>query len=342
MSDTEAFINNMPKAELHIHIEGTLEPQMRLDIARRNGIAQEFDTVESLASSYQFKDLAGFLRLYFGGIEVLQTSRDFFDVTYAYLERVSKDNVVYCEMHFDPQAHTVRGVGFKEVISGIHDAQLKARKAFGIRSELILGIVRDMSPASAMATLDEATNYKDWIIGVGLDSTEKDNPPIKFKHVFKRARDEGYRITMHCDHDQDDSIEHIRQCIEDIGVDRIDHGYNSLEEENISNEIVRLGIPLTFCLTSNPSTPGYPRRAVELKEALARGISVSVNTDDPAYMLSYYMNEVFSNVQRELSLPFDQLIQLSRNSFEGSWLPRDEKDFYLSLLDSYVEKNNLV
>ena len=242
-------------------------------------------------------------------MDVLHTEQDFYDLTYAYLQRVHGQNVVYTEMHFDPQAHTSRGIAFDAVIRGIRRAQEAAQDELGIRSQLILGILRDMSAESAMEALTESLAYRDWIIGVGLDSDEKDNPPVKFREVFERARAEGYRLTMHCDHLQENSVEHIRQCLDVIGVDRIDHGYHVLDDEGLIEEVRRRQVCMTFCTTSNPSSP-VPRRAAELKRALELGLNVTVNTDDPAYMRSYYMSEVLANTQQAVGLTREQVAEL--------------------------------
>ena len=226
-----------------------------------------------------------FLRWYYSGMDVLWTEQDFYELTYAYLQRVHAQNVVYTEMHFDPQAHTSRGIAFDTVISGIRRAQ---EVALGIRSQLILGILRDMSAESAMEALEKSLAYRDWIVGVGLDSDEKGNPPVKFREVFERARAEGYKLTMHCDHLQENSVEHIRQCLDVIGVDRIDHGYHVLDDEGLIEDVRCRQMCLTFCTTSPPSSAA-PRRAAELKRALELGLNVTVNTDDPAYMRSYYL-----------------------------------------------------
>ena len=186
-------------------------------------------------------------------MDVLRTEQDFFELTYAYLQRVHAQNVVYTEMHFDPQAHTSRGIAFDTVISGIRRAQEMAQDELGIRSQLILGILRDMSAESAMEALEQSLAFRDWIVGVGLDSDEKGNPPVKFREVFERARAEGYKLTMHCDHLQENSVEHIRQCLDVIGVDRIDHGYHVLDDEGLIEEVRRRQMCLTFCTTSNPS-----------------------------------------------------------------------------------------
>lgn len=334
--EMNAFIRGMPKAELHVHVEGTLEPEMRLRLAERNGVELPYSSAEELAASYGYQDLSSFLALYFSGMDVLLTEQDFFDLTYAYLQRVGEQNVVYAEMHFDPQAHTSRGIAFDTVIGGIRRAQEAAQGELGIRSQLILGILRDMSAESAMQTLEQSLAYRDWIVGVGLDSDEKDNPPVKFREVFERARAEGYKLTMHCDHLQENSVEHIRQCLDVIGVDRLDHAYHVLDDEGLIEEAGRRQVCLTFCTTATPSSPA-PRRAAELKRALELGLNVTVNTDDPAYMRSYYMSEVLVNTQRAVGLTREQVVELTRNAFESAWIGEGERDGYLAAVDGYVE-----
>ena len=333
--DLNAFIRGLPKAELHVHVEGTLEPEMRLKLAERNGIQLPYRTAGELATSYAYQDLSSFLALYFSGMDVLLTEQDFFDLTYAYLQRVHAQNVIYTEMHFDPQAHTRREIAFDTVINGIRGAQEAAQGELGIRSQLILGILRDMSAKSAMKTLEQSLAYKDWIVGVGLDSDEKNNPPVKFLDVFGRAQSEGYKLTMHCDHLQENSVQHIRQCLDVIGVDRIDHGYHVLDDEGLVEDVRRRQICLTFCTTATPGNPA-PRRALELKKALELGLNVTVNTDDPAYMRSYYMNETLLNTQRAVELSREQVAQLAQNAFRSAWLGDEERASYIGAVDEYV------
>ena len=340
-TDMDAFIRGLPKAELHVHVEGTLEPEMRLRLAERNGVELPYQTASELAASYAYQDLSSFLALYFSGMDVLRTEQDFFDLTYAYLQRVHAQNVVYTEMHFDPQAHTGRGIAFDTVVQGIRRAQEEAQEEIGIRSQLILGILRDMSVQSALETLEQSLPYKDWpyrdwIIGVGLDSDEKGNPPVKFRDVFERARAEGYKLTMHCDHLQENSVQHIRQCLDVIGVDRIDHGYHVLDDDDLVEEVKRRQVCLTFCTTATPGNPA-PRRAAELKQALELGLNVTLNTDDPAYMRSYYMSEVLLNTQRAAGLTREQVVQLAQNAFGSAWIGEDEREAYLAAVDGYAE-----
>lgn len=334
-TDMGTFIRGMPKAELHVHVEGTLEPDMRMRLAERNGVKLPYGSAEELAASYEYQDLSSFLALYFSGMTVLLTEQDFYDLTYAYLQRVHEQNVVYTEMHFDPQAHTSRGIAFDAVVTGIRRAQEAAQGELGIRSQLILGILRDMSVGSAMEALEQSLPYRDWIVGVGLDSDEKDNPPVKFREVFERARAEGYMLTMHCDHLQENSVQHIRQCLDDIGVDRIDHGYHVLDDEGLIEDVRRRQVCLTFCTTSNPGSP-VARRAAELKRALELGLNVTVNTDDPSYMRSYYLSEVLLNTQQAVGLTRDQVAQLARNAFGSAWIGEEDRAAFVKAVDGYV------
>lgn len=326
------FIAKLPKAEVHVHIEGTFEPELKFEIAERNGCDLPYKTVEECIAGYTFHDLPSFLKIYYEAMEVLLTEQDFFDLTSHYLKKARSQNVLYAEIFFDPQAHTTRGVPFDTVISGIKRAQ---KEALGIDSQLIMCFVRDMSAESAMKTLIESLPYKEDIIGVGLDSDEKGNPPIKFKEVFSRARKEGYKLTMHCDVDQDNTVDHHWQCLNEIGVDRIDHGINCLDDEKLWKEIQRRNLMLTVCPVSNRYVKGTTR-AHEIKTMLERKMRVTVNSDDPAYFLTY-MNENFEVVQEEGNLSKEDLIQLSLNAFECSWLPEIKKQEFVQKIRNYAQ-----
>ena len=334
MTEMKSFIEGMPKGELHVHVEGTLEPELKFELAQRNGIELPYELVEEMRAAYDFDDLPSFLRVYYEGMSVLRTEQDFFDLTTAYLTKVHSQNVLYAEMFFDPQAHTTRGVDFDTVIRGIRRAQDDAKDRLGIRTQLIMCFLRDVSAESAMATLEESLPYRGWIVGVGLDSDEKGNPPVKFKEVFARARAEGYRLTMHCDVDQENSTRHIWQTLDDIGVDRIDHGVNSLEDEALCEEIVRRGLALTVCPISNSYVAGS-LKAMEVRRMLERGMRATVNSDDPAYFPGY-MNENLVATQEAADLTRDQIVRLSVNAFEASWLRAEEKRVLRSQLDGYV------
>jgi adenosine deaminase len=334
MDGTEELIDSLPKAELHLHIEGTLEPELKFELAARNDVDLPYDTVEEIRAAYDFDDLASFLAQYYEGMSVLLTEDDFYDLAMAYFRRVGAQSVVYVEMFFDPQAHTTRGIDFGTVISGLHRAQGEAAEQLGIRSQLIMCFLRDMTAASATETLVAASEYRDWILGVGLDSDERDNPPIKFREVFADARSQGYRLTMHCDVDQDDSVAHLWQCLDDIGVDRIDHGINCLEDDELVDEIIRRGIGLTACPISN----GYVTdgtKSLEIKTMLDKGMLVTVNSDDPAYFPGYLAENLIT-VQREARLNTDEVVRLVRNGFLVSWLGDKEKAEYLDRLDQVI------
>jgi len=334
MGDMASFIAGMPKAELHVHVEGTLEPELKFALAQRNGIELPYASVEAMRAAYDFDDLPSFLKVYYEGMSVLLTEEDFYDLTMAYLEKAHGQNVVYAEIFFDPQAHTSRGVAYETVITGIRRAQTEAAERLELRSQLIMCFLRDMDSASAMAALEQSLAFRDWIVGVGLDSDEKGNPPVKFKEVFARARREGYRLTMHCDVDQENSVQHIRQCLDEIGVDRIDHGVNSLEDEELCTEIKRRGLALTVCPISNSYvTDGL--KAGAIKAMLGKGMRVTVNSDDPAYFPGY-MNENLIATQEAVDLDRAQLVQLTRNAFEGSWLPPEEQQPFLARLEAYA------
>ena len=331
MNEAEEFIGSLPKAELHLHIEGTLEPELKFELAARNGVDLPYGSVEEMRAAYDFDDLPSFLAQYYEGMSVLLTEDDFSDLAMAYFRRVADQKVVYVEMFFDPQAHTTRGIEFGTLISGLRRAQEEAEGQLGIRSQLIMCFLRDMSAESAAETLEQAKEYRDWIVGVGLDSDERDNPPTKFQEVFAEARSQGYRLTMHCDVDQDDSVAHIWQCLDDIGVERIDHGVNCLEDDELVDEIMRRGIGLTVCPISNTYvTDGT--KAAEIKTMLDRGILVTVNSDDPAYFPGY-IAENLATAQREAGLSNEEIAQLVRNAFAISWLSEEAKAEYLRRVD---------
>ena len=328
------FIEKMPKAELHVHLEGTLEPEHIFELAQRNNIELEYDTAEQVIEAYDFHDLPSFLAIYYAAMNVLRTERDFYELAYKYFERAAADNVVYVEPFFDPQAHTSRGVDFETVINGIKQAQADAQKNLGVESNLIMCFLRDMSAESAMEHLEMSLPFKHGIIGVGLDSDEKDNPPAKFSEVFERARAEGYKLTMHCDVNQKDILEHIRECLELIDVDRIDHGVNCLEDEALVKEIVKRGLGLTVCPVSNRFVV-QSLTSSEIRTMLAKGIKATINSDDPAYFRAY-MNDNFIALAEEGNFSKAEIIQLSQNAFDIAWLSEDRRQHYLEQLHRFA------
>ncbi len=336
MTSIAAFIDGLPKAELHLHLEGTLEPELKFELAARNGITLPYDSAARMRSGYAFRDLTSFLAAYYEGMSVLRGERDFYDLAMAYFRAASAQHVVYAEVFFDPQAHTSRGIAFETVIAGLHRARLDAQAELGLRVQLIMCFLRDMSADSALATLEQSLPHQDKIVGVGLDSDEKDNPPVKFRQVFARARAEGYRLTMHCDVDQADAVGHIWQCLDDIGVERIDHGVNCLEDDALVARLGRDGIGLTVCPVSNRwVTDGL--KAGELKTMLDRSLRATVNSDDPAYF-GAYVNQNLAAAQEAVGLTMAELARLARNSFEIAWISPAERDRYLADLDAYLQR----
>lgn len=329
----QQFIAGLPKCELHLHIEGTLEPELKLALAERNEVPLPYTSADEVRAAYDFDSLSTFLAVYYEGVKVLLTEPDFYELAMGYLRRAAAQNVRYAEIFFDPQAHTSRGVPFDIVIRGLRRALMDAERTLGVRAQLIMCFLRDCQPEYAMATLMESLPYREWIVGVGLDSDERGNPPEKFAEVFARARREGYLLTMHCDVDQEDSTEHIRQCLDVIGVDRIDHGVNALEDPALVEEIRRRGLGLTVCPVSNGHVTGS-RKTDEIRRMLDLDLRVSVNSDDPAYFFAY-VTENLEVVHAALDLTAEELVRLERNAFETAWLPRPLKDVYLSELDTY-------
>ena len=324
------FLAGMPKAELHLHLEGTLEPSLIRRLADRNGVDVDIDEEKG----FTFTDLTSFLAVYYPNMYVLQKEEDFFELAWEYLQKAHSQNVLHAEMFFDPQAHTSRGVPFPTVIGGYRRAIVKAQRELGIHADLILCFLRDFSPEYAMATLMESLPYKDWIVGVGLDSDERDNPPALFAGVFARARAEGYLLTMHCDIDQNNSIEHIRQVIEDIGVDRIDHGTNIVEDPALVELIRDRGIGLTSCPVSN-SFVTADMKSVEVVTLLRAGVKVMINSDDPAYFKAYVTENLVA-LAEVTDLTREEFVQLQRNAFEISWLAPATRDVFLQKLEAYA------
>jgi len=325
------FIQQLPKAELHVHLEGTLEPEHIFSLAQRNGIELEYETPADVVAAYDFHDLPSFLKIYYAAMNVLREEQDFYELAMHYFRRAAAQNVIYVEPFFDPQAHTSRGVSFDTVISGIHRAQLDAAAQLGVQSNLIMCFLRDMNAASAAEHLELAKPHLDKLIGVGLDSDEKDNPPSKFAAVFAAARELGLKLTMHCDVNQKDIHAHIRECLDLIEVDRIDHGINALEDETLAAEIARRGLGLTVCPVSNRFVVQNLTGA-EIRDMLRRGMKATINSDDPAYFRAY-MNENLQALVDEAGFTREELTTLTRNAFEVCWASDAQKQEFLAHLD---------
>lgn len=314
----QEFIAGLPKAELHLHIEGTLEPELMFEIAERNGIALPFASVEALRRAYDFHDLQSFLDLYYQGAAALQTRRDFHDMAAAYFRKAASQNVRHAEIFFDPQTHTHRGIAFDTVINGIRDAQVEAERDLGVTSGLILCFLRHLSEDDAMRTLEEALPYRQWLLAVGLDSSERGNPPARFERVFTRARSAGLLAVAHAGEEGPPS--YIREALDILHVRRIDHGVRCLEDPDLVRRLVREQIPLTVCPLSNIKLRVFDTiREHPLRRMLELGLKVTINSDDPSYF-GGYINENYLAVTEALSLTREELEQLARNSFEASFM----------------------
>lgn len=335
----QSFIENMPKAELHVHLEGTLEPELSFALARKNNIELGYETPEELIAAYDFYDLPSFLTIYYGAMKVLRDEADFYQLTWNYLSKAYSQNTVYVELFFDPQAHTSRGVEFSVIMHGIRAAQEDAEAKLGIKSQLIMCFLRDMSAESAMEHLLMAEPYREWLVGVGLDSDEKNNPPIKFAAVFKKAREMGLKLTMHCDVNQQNTLVHIGQCLDDIVVDRIDHGVNSLESDELCEAIKAKGLGLTVCPVSNRFVV-QSLTSNEIRTMLDKGMLATINSDDPAYFRAY-LNENLVELQREGNFSSEEIATLVGNAFRVAWLSDSEKIAYLTQLGDYLQNHSV-
>ncbi len=329
----EHFIDCLPKAELHIHIEGSLEPELMFELAARNGVVLSFTSVEEVRKAYAFADLESFLGLYYQGARVLLEEQDFYNLTWAYFKKAHSQNLRYSEIFFDPQTHTDRGVAFETVISGIHRAMLDAKQHLGISSKLIMCFLRHLSEEAAMATLRRALPYKDWIVAVGLDSSEVGNPPEKFHRVFDKAREEGFLTVAHAG--EEGPPEYIWQALDRLKVSRIDHGVRCIEDPKLMARLAVDRVPLTVCPLSNVKLRVFESlEQHNLRRLLDYGLCVTVNSDDPAYF-GGYLAENFLAIQKALNLDHNAIYCLTRNSFEAAFLSQDEKQIFLDELENY-------
>ena len=329
------LIARLPKAEIHIHIEGSLEPDMMFSLAGRNKITLPFSSIEEVKKAYNFNNLQDFLDLYYQGMSVLQTEQDFYDLTRAYLERVHTDNVRHTEIFFDPQGHLPRGVDFETCLDGIWRAVEDCENEHGVTSKLIMCFLRHLDEADAEKTLDMALAHKDRIIGVGLDSSELGHPPEKFKHVFRRARDEGFLLVAHAG--EEGPPDYVWQALDVLGVDRIDHGNRALEDAALVKRLAADKMALTVCPLSNLRLCGIADMAEHpIKRMLDAGLMATVNSDDPSYF-GGYMNENFSALDAALGLSGEEITQLARNGFEAAFLDADTKRAALEAFDSAIK-----
>lgn len=330
------FIRGLPKAELHLHIEGSLEPEQMFEFARRNRIDLPFKSVEEVRSAYAFSNLQDFLDIYYQGAAVLQTQEDFRDLAMAYFRRAAADGTVHAEIFFDPQTHTERGIPFAVAADGLLAGMAQAERELGVTSKLILSYLRHLSEEDAFKTLKDAEPYLDRIVGVGLDSSELGHPPSKFAKVFKASRERGLKLSAHAG--EEGPPEYVWEALDGLAVDRIDHGNRSLEDPALVKRLVADGMTLTVCPLSNlklcvvDDLANHP-----LKRMLDLGLKATINSDDPAYF-GGYIGENWTATTQALGLSRDELATLARNSFTGSFLAPDEIASRVAQVDAYLAK----
>jgi len=335
MIGIEVFVRGLPKTDLHMHIEGSIEPQLMLDLAARNGLKLRWDTAEALRGAYQFRNLQSFLDLYFEGCKGLVTERDFHDVTRAYLRRAHQDGVIRAEMFIGPQSFTERGTPIEALMSGVLGAMQEARREHDMSVGLMISVHRHRTEPEAMAVLDQVMPWKDDIIGIGMGGAEIGNPPSKFVRFFRAARDRGFRITVHAG--EEGPAAYVREALELLHVDRIDHGNTCLADPDLVRELATRRIPLTVCPLSNlrlqvvPSMQDHP-----LKVLMAHGLHVTVNSDDPPYFDGYVTENLLA-CRDALGLSPEEIVRLVRNGLEAAFVTEEERQVLLARLDAYLE-----
>jgi len=328
------FIRQLPKVELHLHIEGSLEPELMFELAQRNRIDIPFSSPQEVRDAYQFTNLQSFLDIYYQGAQVLVQEQDFFDLTWAYLLRCRQDRVMHTEIFFDPQTHTARGIPFATVIDGISRALDRGREELGISSHLILCFLRHLSQDEALATLEQALPYKDRIVGVGLDSSELGHPPEKFAEVFSKAREAGFLAVAHAG--EEGPAANIRNAIDLLQVQRIDHGVRCVDDEALVQELAQSRMPLTVCPLSNVKLKVFEKMEDHnLLQLLRQGLCVTINSDDPAYF-GGYMTDNFNAVARALPVTREELAQFTLNAIEASFVSSKEKQAMTEKVRAYL------
>ncbi len=328
------LIKRLPKAELHLHIEGSLEPELMFTLAKKNNIEIPYKSIEDVRNAYNFTNLQSFLDIYYAGANVLITKEDFYDLTHAYILKCVEDNVIHTEIFFDPQTHTARGISFETVITGIKEALNDAKEKYGITSCIIMCFLRHLSQEDAQETLNQALAFKDDIIGVGLDSSELGNPPSKFEEVFKKAKEEGFKLVAHAGEEAD--VSYIYEALDLLDIQRIDHGVQSIKSVELMKRLKEEQIPLTVCPNSNIELKVFQTyKEHNIKELLDYGLNVSVNSDDPAYFKGY-MNQNFINLCENLPLSKEDVITLVKNSFKSSFIDDELKKEYLAKVEEVI------
>ncbi|PMH12382.1 adenosine deaminase [Vibrio splendidus] len=333
----DSFIKHLPKVELHLHIEGTLEPELMFQLAKRNNVSIPFDNPDQVRDAYQFHNLQSFLDIYYQGANVLIHEQDFYDLTWAYLLKCQQDNVVHTEIFFDPQTHTERGIAFEVIINGITQALNQAEQELGISSQLIMCFLRHLDEDSAFETLKQALPYKDKIIAVGLDSSEEGNPPEKFKHVFQEAINQGFLTVAHAG--EEGPAQNISDALSLLGITRIDHGVRCVEDEDLMEQLIAKRTPLTVCPLSNTKLKVFnTMQEHNIVELLRKGLCVTINSDDPAYF-GGYMNDNFLAVANAHPLTKNELAQFSINAVEASFISPHAKEDLIAQVRQYLAEN---
>lgn len=334
------FIKNLPKAELHVHIEGTLEPKMMFELAKRNGVKLPYDSIEDVKKAYEFNNLQSFLDIYYQSAQVLIKERDFYDLTMAYMARCVEQNIYHVEIFFDPQTHTSRGIDFSTVINGISSALNDAKAEWGISSYIIMCFLRHLSEESAFETLNQSFAYQKHIIGVGLDSSELEHPPGKFEKVFQSAIEVGYRTVAHAG--EEGPSQYIVDALEKLHVDRIDHGVRCDEDPELIQRLVDIKMPLTVCPLSNIKLKVFDSMEEHnVLDLLEKGLKVSLHSDDPAYF-GGDLNDNYIALHEAQGLTKKQVAKLAKNSFKSSFLPKSIRVRYIHMIEEYLEASELV
>ena len=329
------LIQKLPKAELHLHIEGSLEPELMFRLARKNNVEIPYDSVEDVRAAYNFNNLQSFLDIYYAGANVLLTQDDFYDLTWEYILKCVEDNVIHTEIFFDPQTHTERGVAFEAIITGIKEALADAKEKYGITSCIIMCFLRHLSQEAAFETLEQALAFKDDIIGVGLDSSELGNPPSKFKEVFQKAKEAGFKLVAHAGEEADFS--YIYEALDLLNINRIDHGVQSIKSPELMQRLKDEQMPLTVCPNSNIELRVFDNyKEHNIKELLDYGLNISVNSDDPAYFKGY-VNQNFINLYENLPITEEDIITLVKNSFRSAFISDQLKEDYLAKVDAVLQ-----
>lgn len=333
----DSFIKNLPKVELHLHIEGTLEPELMFELAKRNNVAIPFENPGQVREAYQFHNLQSFLDIYYQGANVLIHEQDFYDLTWAYLLKCQQDNVVHTEIFFDPQTHTERDIAFEVIVGGITRALYQAEQELGISSQLIMCFLRHLDEDSAFETLKQALPYKDKIIAVGLDSSEQGNPPEKFKQVFQEAINQGFLTVAHAG--EEGPAQNIIDALSLLGITRIDHGVRCIDDAELVEELAAKRIPLTVCPLSNTKLKVFDTMEQHnIVELLRKGLCVTINSDDPAYF-GGYMNDNFLAVANVHPLTHQELAQFSINAIEASFISPHAKEDLITQVRQYLVAN---